>query len=61
VLPPSGLLFEGYGEVRTNIAKLKISNGWQILTEGNSLEAFTTFYRSSSKYSGPGTDGKGDP
>jgi sugar-specific transcriptional regulator TrmB len=57
VLPPSGLLFEGYGEVRTNIAKLKISNGWQVLTEGNSLEAFTTFYHSSSKYSGPGTDG----
>ena len=57
VLPPSGLLFEGYGDVRTNIAKIALSNGWQGLTEGNSLEAFTTFYYSSSKYSGPGTDG----
>jgi sugar-specific transcriptional regulator TrmB len=56
-LPPSGLLFEGYGDVRTNVAKLMISNSWQVLTEGNSLEAFTTFYHSSSKYSGPGTDG----
>jgi sugar-specific transcriptional regulator TrmB len=57
VLPPSGLLFEGYGEIRTNVAKIALSNGWQGLTEGNSLEAFTTFYYSSSKYSGPGTDG----
>lgn len=57
VLPPSGLLFEGYGEVRTNVAKIAISNGWQVLTEGNSLEAFTTFYHSPSKYSRPGTDG----
>ncbi len=57
VLPPSGLLFDGYGDVRTNVAKIALSNGWQGLTEGNSLEAFTTFYYSSSKYSGPGTDG----
>jgi hypothetical protein len=57
ILPPSGLLFEGYGDVRTNVAKIALSNGWQGLTEGNSLEAFTTFYYSSSKYSGPGTDG----
>ncbi len=57
VLPPSGLLFEGYGDVRTNVAKIALSNGWQGLTQGNSLEAFTTFYYSSSKYSGPGTDG----
>jgi hypothetical protein len=57
VLPPSGLLFEGYGDTRTNVAKLALSNGWQGLTEGNSLEAFTTFYYSSAKYSGPGTDG----
>ena len=56
-IPPSSLLFEGYGEIRTNAAKLAVSNGWQVLCEANSLEAFMTFYHPSSKYSGPGTDG----
>jgi sugar-specific transcriptional regulator TrmB len=56
-IPPAGILFEGYGEVRTNVAKLAIANGWQILSEGNSLEAFTTICHPSFGYSGPGTDG----
>jgi hypothetical protein len=56
VLPPSCVLFEGYGEIRTAITWSNLHNRKQV-SEFNLLDAFVTFYHPFSKYSGPGTDG----
>ena len=56
VLPPSCILFEGYGEVQSGILNLSIPTRkcdiWY-----NNLEAFVTFFHPLSKYVGPGTEG----
>ena len=56
VLPPSCILFEGYGEVQSGMFDLSILTRkcdiWY-----NNLEAFVTFFHPSSKYVGPGTEG----
>jgi sugar-specific transcriptional regulator TrmB len=56
-LPPSCILFEGYGRIVSGISKTIIPSGRIITTEYNGLESFVTFFHQSSKYSGPGTDG----
>ena len=56
-LPPSCILLEGYGEVKTETFTLLLSRGHRMRVEDNGLEAFVTFLHASSKYSGPGTDG----
>jgi hypothetical protein len=56
-IPPSSLLIEGYGNVKTNAYKATVPSGYTLKTEGNILEAFVTFLNPLSKYSGPGTDG----
>jgi hypothetical protein len=57
VLPPSCILIEGYGNVKTG--KYSIGNpcGDTVVNEVNYFEAFVTFMHPSSKYTGPGTDG----
>jgi len=57
-LPPCCLLFEGYGEVNSGAMKLFFPSGFKQKWEYNGLEAFVTFFHPSSKYSGPGTDGR---
>jgi len=57
-LPPCCLLFEGCGEVKPGVISLCSSNGFEEKWEYNGLEAFVTFFHPSSKYSGPGTDGR---
>jgi sugar-specific transcriptional regulator TrmB len=57
-LPPSCLLFEGYGEVRTGVVRPTLPSGVTHTWEYNGLYAFVTFFHPSAKYSGPGTDGK---
>ena len=57
VLPPSCLLFEGYGELRTTVTKTRIPSGRTQVMEANQFNAFVTFFHPVSKYSGPGTDG----
>jgi sugar-specific transcriptional regulator TrmB len=57
ILPPSCLLIEGYGEVKTVVTKTSAPSGRTQVTEANSLDAFVTFFHPTSKYSGPGTDG----
>jgi sugar-specific transcriptional regulator TrmB len=56
-LPPSCLLIEGYGKVKTLTYEIVIPSGYRLKNEGNTLDAFVTFLHPSSKYSGPGTDG----
>ena len=57
VLPPSCILFEGYGRVITGITKTKAASGRTQVQEFNRLEAFVTYFHPTSKYSAPGTDG----
>jgi sugar-specific transcriptional regulator TrmB len=56
-LPPSCLLVEGYGNIRTDAYKASIPSGFLLKTEGNIFEAFVTYLHPASNYSGPGTDG----
>jgi hypothetical protein len=56
-LPPSCILFEGYGELRTGVLKTRIHSGRKQTYEYNGFGAFVTFFHPSSKYAGPGTDG----
>jgi hypothetical protein len=56
-LPPSALLFEGYGELNTGIFKTGVRSGRKQKYEYNGFHAFVTFFHPASKYSGPGTDG----
>jgi sugar-specific transcriptional regulator TrmB len=57
VLPPSCLLFEGYGTVKPGVIFLDLPSGFKQVWEYNGLEAFVTFFHPTSKYSGPATDG----
>jgi sugar-specific transcriptional regulator TrmB len=57
VLPPACLLIEGYGNVKTLAVTLLNPSGFKLEIEENLFDAFVTFMHSSSKYSGPGTDG----
>jgi sugar-specific transcriptional regulator TrmB len=57
VLPPSCILFEGYGALRTTVTKMRAPSGRKQVTEANRFNAFVTFFHPASKYSGPGTDG----
>ena len=57
ILPPSCILFEGYGELRTTVTRTRAPSGRTQVTEANQFDAFVTFFHPASKYSGPGTDG----
>ena len=57
-LPPSCLLFEGYGKTKSGVIKMFTGTSFAQIWEYNGLEAFVTFFHPSSKYSGPGTDGR---
>jgi sugar-specific transcriptional regulator TrmB len=56
-LPPSCILFEGYGKLRTGVFKTRAPSGRKQMYEYNGFGAFVTFFHPSSKYAGPGTDG----
>jgi sugar-specific transcriptional regulator TrmB len=56
-LPPSCILFEGYGELKTGVFKTRVPSGRKQTYEYNGFGAFVTFFHPSSKYTGPGTDG----
>jgi hypothetical protein len=56
-LPPSCILFEGYGNVKPGILRVTFPSRGEDFLEYNGLEAFVTFFHPSSKYSGPGIDG----
>jgi sugar-specific transcriptional regulator TrmB len=57
VLPPSSILFEGYGKIQTGVINTMASATRIQISELNYFEAFVNYFHTSSKYSGPGTDG----
>jgi hypothetical protein len=57
VLPPSCLLFEGYGEVKPGMLTNRIPGGRRQEIWFNSFDAFVTFFHPKSKYIGSGSDG----
>jgi sugar-specific transcriptional regulator TrmB len=57
VLPPSCLLIEGYGNVKTAAYTIAGPTGDGLTAKQNGFDAFVTFMHPSSEYSGPGTDG----
>lgn len=58
VLPPACILIEGYGEVKPTTVSLQYISGYRTQIEENYFDAFVTFFHPTSKYSGPGTDGR---
>ena len=56
-LPPSCILWEGYGKVRNAILKAALPSGFKDVFEHSISDAFVTFFHPSSKYQGPGTEG----
>ncbi len=57
VLPPSCLLFEGYGEVKPGLLTNSIPRGRRQEIWFNSFDAFVTYFHPKSKYIGSGSDG----
>jgi len=57
ILPPSCILFEGYGKLKSGKLSTIIPSGRKNEVVYNCLEAFVTFFHQASKYSGPGTEG----
>jgi hypothetical protein len=57
VLPPSAIFLEAYGDLKPKSYTIGLPSGFRVTVEENVFEAFVTFYLSSSKYSGPGTEG----
>jgi sugar-specific transcriptional regulator TrmB len=56
-LPPSCILFEGYGSAKAETWTSVLPSGYRNKVECNSFEAFVTFMHPESKYEGPGTEG----
>jgi sugar-specific transcriptional regulator TrmB len=57
VLPPACVVFEGYGDVKTEAYSVVQPMGGKFTVRQNGFDAFVSFMHPSSKYSGPGTDG----
>jgi sugar-specific transcriptional regulator TrmB len=57
-LPPACLLIEGYGDIKSTEISMQYVSGYKSQIEENYFDAFVTFLHPSSKYSGPGTDGR---
>jgi sugar-specific transcriptional regulator TrmB len=57
ILPPSCIMFEGYGKVKSYSSKIIGPLNRRLTYEENILEAFVTFMYPSSRYYGPGSDG----
>ena len=57
VVPPSCLLFEGYGEISSGMLTNIASSGRRQERWFNSFDAFVTYFHPESKYVGSGTEG----
>lgn len=57
VLPPSCIMFEGYGKVKSVSSKIIGPLNRRLTYEENILDAFVTFMHPTSRYYGPGSDG----
>jgi hypothetical protein len=56
ILPPSCIMFEGYGKIKSYSTKVIGPLNRRITYEENILDAFVTFMHPSSRYYGPGSD-----
>ena len=56
VIPPSCVLFEGYGNVESGELTCHFPYGRRYEAAHNTFDAFTTYFHSSSNYSGLGTE-----
>jgi hypothetical protein len=57
VLPPSSILFEGYGEIKSGVFNVNNLSGRRQEAWFNNMDAFVTYFHPSSKYIGAGTEG----
>jgi sugar-specific transcriptional regulator TrmB len=57
VLPPSCIMIEGYGKVKTASYTVGNPSGYVNTNEVNYFDAFVTYMHPQSQYKGPGTDG----
>lgn len=59
VVPPSILLFEGYGNSTHSKRTLSgLPSGYKVTIENDGFDAFVTFISPASRYTGPGTEGR---
>jgi sugar-specific transcriptional regulator TrmB len=56
-LPPSCILFEGYGNVKNKTYIWPFPSGFKAMIDWNGVDAFVTFLDPTWKYAGPGTQG----
>jgi hypothetical protein len=56
-LPPSCILFEGYGNIKNKIYTWQFPSGFKVLFDWNGFDAFVTFLDPTWRYAGPGTHG----
>lgn len=56
-IPPSCILFDGYGEVKSHKYTAFYPSGFKIDIERNGLDAFVTFFHPKTKHNGSGIDG----
>ena len=57
ILPPSSILFEGYGEVKSKVFNFTFPSGRKEECWVNDLDAFVTYFHPSSKYECSGVEG----
>lgn len=57
VLPPAGMLLEGYSKLGSSVTDSVSPSGVKTHIEVSGFDAYVNFFHPSSKYSGPGTDG----
>ncbi len=56
-LPPSCILFEGYGTVKNKVYSWPFPSGFKAMIDWTGFDAFVTFLDPTWKYAGPGTQG----
>lgn len=56
-IPPSCLIIEGYGNLKTTSTTSVMPSGYQFRYDANGFDAYVTYIHPTAKYSGPGTEG----
>jgi hypothetical protein len=57
-LPPSCILFEGYGGIKNKTYTWQFPSGFKALIDWTGFDAFVTFLDPTWRYAGPGTQGR---
>jgi hypothetical protein len=56
-IPPSCLIIEGYGNLKTTSAASIMPSGYKFHLDANGFDAYVTYIHPTVKYNGPGTEG----